>query len=379
MVRTLLKNRRPLWKCESKLAALDIFHHSWLERPETLCDHSREKMLRENATRRRHPSTCMHAHLSVRVHIHVPTHPALYVRTSTYMPIWSDGKRQPACAGAERESPREMHDEPTSIYMSAHNHHAYMGGLHQRGAGPLSSAPAPTQPHHARTSSTTTKTTSKAHAMPWKTAIHGHCACGRCRYTLDPSTTTPKATLDALKSRWNGQAYEAVYCHCTDCRRATSALLCAWLSVPVEWLHWNTPPSSSTSTSTPTSSTISTTTTDSTSTTTAATAAALKTYTRDNGVKRTFCGECGTSFTYSSTALAETGELSVDVLLATLADEDLTRLEELGLKPAKHLFWGSGVACVKELVRHGGADGGEEKELAVYEGGTTDEARRISL
>lgn len=152
--------------------------------------------------------------------------------------------------------------------------------------------------------------------MTWDTPISGHCSCNRCTYTIDPNIPT------ARKAPFpDGSIFKGVYDHCTDCRRATSSLACAWLIIPTEWLVWSTSSPSSSSSS------------------------ALKTYVKGD-TERTFCGECGTSLTFFNRAK----NVHVDVTIASLSEDVLARLSELGLEPAAHFRWSSGVPAVKEGV-----------------------------
>lgn len=62
-------------------------------------------------------------------------------------------------------------------------------------------------------------------------------------------------------------------------------------------------------------------------------------------VERTFCGTCGTSFTY----FRKTRPPYVDVNMATLGEKDLEKVEELGLVPMYHGRWGSGVGWAQNI------------------------------
>ena len=71
----------------------------------------------------------------------------------------------------------------------------------------------------------------------------GHCFCGETRW------------------EFTGEMTWACYCHCDDCRRNCAAPVVAWIGVPVKHFDWL--------------------------------GTAPKTYASDDGVRRHFCGECG--------------------------------------------------------------------------------------
>ena len=71
----------------------------------------------------------------------------------------------------------------------------------------------------------------------------------------------------------------------------------------------------------------------------------LKTHlSSDEDVERKFCGDCGTPLTFYQLSRAAQLTDCVDIIIASLADEDLARLEDLGIAPTRaHVWWESGV------------------------------------
>lgn len=98
-------------------------------------------------------------------------------------------------------------------------------------------------------------------------AAEGGCQCGAIRYRFDAGTG------------------RAGICHCRSCRRSTGAPSVAWVTVPAAAL--------------------------------AVTRGAAVQYASSPGVRRGFCGRCGTSLFYRAD-----GEDSVDVTVASLDDPE---------------------------------------------------------
>lgn len=157
----------------------------------------------------------------------------------------------------------------------------------------------------------------------WMTPLRGHCSCGACSYTVDPRTPISTELQETLQKRW-GALHESVIDHCSNCRRATSSLACAWLLFPSPWLEW-TPGSSEN----------------------------LQTWTH-GAVARTFCRICGTSFT----GCARDRPIITNVTISSLCEEDLKRLPALGLTPNTHFWWLSGVGWVQEGIEAAARDKG---------------------
>jgi hypothetical protein len=82
-------------------------------------------------------------------------------------------------------------------------------------------------------------------------STHGHCLCGAVRFGYDPAGL-----------RWTG------FCHCESCRRATAAPVTAILAVRDSAWRWM--------------------------------GEAPKLFRSSEGVRRYFCGTCGTPIAYAS-------------------------------------------------------------------------------
>ena len=93
--------------------------------------------------------------------------------------------------------------------------------------------------------------------------ISGRCLCGRIRYEV------------------RGTPFHETLCHCDDCRRAAGAPIVGWFSCRPAEFAW--------------------------------TAGAPRTFASSERVTRSFCGDCGTTFTYARDDLDE-----VDVTIASL-------------------------------------------------------------
>ncbi|KAA8907528.1 Mss4-like protein [Sphaerosporella brunnea] len=160
----------------------------------------------------------------------------------------------------------------------------------------------------------------------WTTPLRGHCFCNACSYTLDPTREIPAAKLDAFIKEFKNN-FISFWDHCTDCRRATTSLATAYFIIPLEYLVWSE-----------------------------GTEQHLKTYVSSNGdVERKFCRQCGTSFTYFRHSRPGGG---IDITIGSLADEDLQKLEELGMTPTKlHVFWETGgIRWYQKEWLHGGKE-----------------------
>ena len=105
----------------------------------------------------------------------------------------------------------------------------------------------------------------------------GHCLCGAVTFSYDAE---PKWTLN---------------CHCESCRRALSAPMATWISVPRSALRF--------------------------------TAAMPDYYASSTGVRRSFCGKCGSPLTYEHEQLPD----EVHVLAGALSDPAAAR-------PQAHIF-----------------------------------------
>jgi len=98
------------------------------------------------------------------------------------------------------------------------------------------------------------------------TALTGRCLCGAIRYRAG----TPISP--------------ATYCHCESCRRAAGSHVVAWITVPVGTMQF-----------------------------TAGTPSLVES---SAGVRRAFCGRCGSPLTYWNSSRAD----EIDVTIGTLDD-----------------------------------------------------------
>jgi len=105
----------------------------------------------------------------------------------------------------------------------------------------------------------------------------GHCLCGSVKFEYQAE---PKWTLN---------------CHCESCRRATSTAMTTWISVPRSALRF--------------------------------TAHMPEYYASSSGVRRSFCGQCGSPLTYEHEQLPD----EVHVLAGALSDPGAAR-------PQAHIF-----------------------------------------
>jgi hypothetical protein len=102
----------------------------------------------------------------------------------------------------------------------------------------------------------------------------------------------------------------------------------------------------------------------------------LKTYVSSEGdVERCFCGQCGTSFTFWRKSRAKTLD-AIDITIPSLCEEDLQRLDELGMAPTTtQCWWDSGVGWYKvESLRSA-----EENGVRAYKQGSLKEEHRVQL
>lgn len=74
----------------------------------------------------------------------------------------------------------------------------------------------------------------------------------------------------------------------------------------------------------------------------------LLSYESSPGIRRGFCGTCGTNLTYHSDTTVEGFTEMLDLLLGTVDREYL-----VGLEPERHFFWDSGIDWVKKLTSDG--------------------------
>jgi hypothetical protein len=131
--------------------------------------------------------------------------------------------------------------------------------------------------------------------------------------------------------------------HCNDCRRATGCLTPVWIATIVPHLEFSIQGSGErkwvegneilknenvgTEKHLP-----------------------LRWYKSSENRFRGFCGICGTSLCYRSTALRESWPDMVDILLGTVVREDL---ENDWLKPEREMWWEMGIPWIRDLIRDG--------------------------
>ena len=108
----------------------------------------------------------------------------------------------------------------------------------------------------------------------------GRCLCGAVRFAFDPAAVLSRS-----------------YCHCESCRRATSAPVTAWITVRDSGLRWSV--------------------------------GRPRIHASSPGVRRGFCGECGSPLSYASDA--HPGQ--TDVPAAALVEPDQGA-------PEAHVHWG---------------------------------------
>lgn len=107
--------------------------------------------------------------------------------------------------------------------------------------------------------------------------LQGGCLCGAVRYEA------------------SGAPFDATFCHCRTCQMAAGAPVVAWVTFPTEGFRW--------------------------------TRGAPTIFTSSEDVARGFCGNCGTTLTYSSTKHPE----GSDIATATLDNPALA-------PPADHIW-----------------------------------------
>ena len=116
--------------------------------------------------------------------------------------------------------------------------------------------------------------------------LHGGCLCGAIRY------------------RVGAEPWAVSHCHCTYCRRATGAPFITWMTLPADGSEL--------------------------------TAGEIRHHASTPGVRRGFCGECGTTLTFAGDDHPE----EIDVSAATLDDPE-------AVTPDDHLWSGSRLSWVK--------------------------------
>lgn len=132
--------------------------------------------------------------------------------------------------------------------------------------------------------------------------LKGGCLCGNVRYG---------SAADLL--------YPPTLCHCRSCQRAAGAHAVAWLTVPLASLHYD--------------------------------AASPTSFSSSPGVRRGFCGRCGTPLTYWNERRAQ----EIDVAVCTLDDPSaIAPLDNIWTEDAVH--WEPSLSVLPRLARSRTAD-----------------------
>ena len=108
-------------------------------------------------------------------------------------------------------------------------------------------------------------------------------------------TTTGHCLCRAIAYAYDGPPNWTIYCHCESCRRATSSPVTAWISVPRASFRFTR--------GTPVA------------------------FASSDGVRRGFCGTCGSPLSYENDHLPD----EVHIYAASLADPSAAR-------PMRHVF-----------------------------------------
>ncbi|KAL7275091.1 hypothetical protein RUND412_001993 [Rhizina undulata] len=206
-----------------------------------------------------------------------------------------------------------------------------------------------------------------ASSWPWRKPLTGHCSCKASTYTLNPTLPLSPTLLQTMTTAW-GQPYFTFFDRICpppiptsltntpkdrrSCRRSTTSLFTAWLILPTAWLSFS--PDSP-----------------------------IKTYVSSSGnVHRTFCGECGTSFTYWARDRAEKVDV-MDVTIASLCEDDLWNLPEIlgcsedeGRIMRDHMWWDEGIRWVqRDIVDRGGT----KRKVSAYKDGYLRKSSKVDF
>lgn len=126
------------------------------------------------------------------------------------------------------------------------------------------------------------------------------------------STTSGHCLCRAVTFEYDGRPNWTLHCHCESCRRATSAPIATWISVPRAACRF--------------------------------TAGAPAYYTSSPGVRRGFCARCGSPLVYENERLPD----EIHLLACALADPQ-------DVQPSAHVFAGEQLSwfeCADELPRY---------------------------
>lgn len=158
--------------------------------------------------------------------------------------------------------------------------------------------------------------------------LTGGCLCGTLRYTITfppgsaypPFVAHPRSYLPTTPAA-NRPLSQRLTCQCTQCRKTSGSMLAHALAIPPAQLEW-APVAKST----------------------------MKEYQSSPTVKRSFCGECGATLTYSNTV----SRLPRVIVFAGSLDEGVvTRCPELVTEAEAHFFCGNAIEGVTDRLRGG--------------------------
>ncbi|KAF8417195.1 Mss4-like protein [Tirmania nivea] len=159
-------------------------------------------------------------------------------------------------------------------------------------------------------------------SSPLTKSISGGCFCGRIKFTI-----TPKPLTEEPDPAY-GPPPHLFYCNCSQCRRQHASPLVPVIRLPLAWTSYTMHPMSATETS----------------------ESILKVYNSTPGVvERRFCGFCGTSMSYWSSASDEE-KATLYIPIGALSDESQNILMEQVGKPELHFYWDSGAGWFQKLL-----------------------------
>ncbi|PVH73828.1 hypothetical protein DL98DRAFT_519692 [Cadophora sp. DSE1049] len=194
---------------------------------------------------------------------------------------------------------------------------------------------------------------------PQGLTLHGGCDCSSIRYTITipPLSSRPIAFTD----KTTGEEHrfpQSFLDHCNRCRRVSGSIIPAWITVPQDWVEWTQTSVSGKKIASKMGDLVKVPNKDEPS------SLPVMNYISSPGVRRSFCGKCGTNLAFVNLGRDMGGEgkiATVDIVLGSL---DRESLEVEGVWPERHEYWDSGVEWIKRLVTEGDGvlnDAGSEK------------------
>ncbi|EPE30019.1 Mss4-like protein [Glarea lozoyensis ATCC 20868] len=192
--------------------------------------------------------------------------------------------------------------------------------------------------------------------------LKGGCFCSAIRYTIQVPPLSARPIIPVEKDEPIGVQDEVTarlplidLDHCNSCRRISGSVLEFWLIIPQSWVRFSLLPKD------PACGHAEPATVDVvTGKSEILESTFLSSYSSSEGVKRSFCGRCGTNLTFHYTALGgmakaarEKGvewEPHMDVTLGSL---DREGLEMEGMRPTEVAFPEDGIGWVKRLLKEG--------------------------